>query len=82
MEPDDISDMCCDLFDVIQVLKHHPIDEEIMLSNYPDSIGKSKLEKRGTLLDLPKGDGGIFTIGELLESVLFTLETSQGETGE
>ena len=62
MNPDDISDMCCDLFDVIQVLKHHPIWEE--------------------MLDLAKGDGGIFTIGELLESVLFTLETSQGETGE
>ena len=61
MEHDDIDNMICDLTDVANTLKHHRVSDE-MLKQYPH-FQEFRL-KGGTLLDLPKGDGGIFTIGE------------------
>lgn len=71
MEYDDIDNMICDLTDVANTLKHHRVSDE-MLKQYPH-FQEFRL-RGGTLLDLPKGDGGIFTIGELLESVIETLD--------
>ena len=66
MSSNDIDDMIFDLNDVIKVLKHHSINEE-MLNDYPsDSIS----ETPETLFDLPKDfEGTHFTIGDCLETV-------------
>ena len=66
MSSNDIDDMIFDLNDVIKVLKHHLINEE-MLNDYPsDSIS----ETPETLFDLPKDfEGTQFTIGDCLETV-------------